>query len=230
MGFVETKSQTVLVPGRRHGHSDCRVQTSSSRAPHWNKGQCKDTIHRTTLHTVHWQFRRCSEAGLVILESCSWTQHWHNWTSNGIFCLFHLLLKYLYYNSCQWEHCEGLRHVLGASLKAVVLDALTRLPKDIGEILLSLISKAKLSVTSTGLWLQSLAAAYIWICSLLVFHVWRSHVSFVRNKPRDIIISSLNLQLLCVLFTAFNAHIPAQSSVSRIKSLLTRTVLGQRLK
>lgn len=33
----------------------------------------------------------------------------------------------------------------------MVLDALTRLPKDIGEILLSLISKAKLSVTSTGL-------------------------------------------------------------------------------
>lgn len=63
-----------------------------------------------------------------------------------------------------------------------------------------------------------------------MFHVWRSHVSFVRNEPRDIIISSLNLQLLCVLFTAFNAHIPAQSSVSRIKSLLTRTVLGQRLK
>lgn len=51
-----------------------------------------------------------------------------------------------------------------------------------------------------------------------VFHVWRSHVSFVRNEPRDIIISSLNLQLLCVLFTAFNAHIPAQSSVSRIKT------------
>lgn len=36
--------QTVLEPGRRHGQSDFRVQTIFSRAPHWNKGQCKDTM------------------------------------------------------------------------------------------------------------------------------------------------------------------------------------------
>lgn len=91
---------------------------------------------------------------------------------------------------------------MGASLKdAVILAALTGFPKDIGEILFSLISKVKLSLTSIGLGLFNLCWMYLDMFPS-VFHVWRSHMSFLRNEPRDIIISSLNLlvqHFMCVI-------------------------------
>lgn len=83
---------------------------------------------------------------------------------------------------------------------------------------------------------QSLAATCTWMCFPLCFRSREvtCHFPGIAERGYHIFHQILSKKKLgtywygtfCVLFTPFNAHIPAQSSVSRIRNLLTRTVLG----
>lgn len=93
----------------------------------------------------------------------------------------------------------------------------------------------KLSLTSIGLWLFNLwlldtSGIHTCTCSPLGSMSGQVMYHFSRMSQEILQFLPYWYSTLCVLFTAFNAHIPAQSSVSRIKNLPTRTVLGQRLK
>lgn len=72
----------------------------------------------------------------------------------------------------------------------MVLAALTGLPKDIGELRFSLVSKAKFSLTPTGPGFFSLQLLPTLDMFPSVVQVYRSHLSFPRRQLREMVVFS----------------------------------------
>lgn len=83
---VNTRSQTnhvrawqeVLAESLQHTKHLFQSSSQKERA-------VQGGVSQINLQTLHWQFRGCLAVGWVSPETCSWTQHWHNGKSDGIF-------------------------------------------------------------------------------------------------------------------------------------------------